>query len=291
MNQKTGITHTLIVLVASRKPRLGPEGPPRNNVTAIALIVITFMNSARKKIAKRIPVYSVWNPPTSSCSASTRSNGGWFVSATAAMRKITKATIAGRTVPRAQPVEGWVAAPRLAFDDPPRRERPRLDQHADQRQGRTRLRSSESWADARTEPRSGYFEPDDHPASRTPYRPRPDIASSQSTPMGSSASWRNVSWPATRDQAADGHDRGTRGTPEGSTDTAREEDGPVGALRHGLLLEEQLMPSARVWRIPNGPARSGPDPVLHVGDDLAQEPDVEEDGDQEQRERRGSSCR
>ena len=39
------------------------------------------MNSARKKIAKRIPLYSVWNPPTSSCSASTRSKGGWFVSA------------------------------------------------------------------------------------------------------------------------------------------------------------------------------------------------------------------
>ena len=31
----------------------------------------------------------------SSCSASTRSNGGWLVSATAAMTKITNATIAG----------------------------------------------------------------------------------------------------------------------------------------------------------------------------------------------------
>jgi hypothetical protein len=49
---------------------------------------MTFMNSARKKIAKRMPVYSVWKPPTSSCSASTRSNGGWLVSATAAIRKI-----------------------------------------------------------------------------------------------------------------------------------------------------------------------------------------------------------
>ena len=76
MNQSTGMTQTLIVLVASRNPSFGPEGPPRNNVTAIALIVITFMNSARKKIAKRMPVYSVWKPPTSSCSASTRSNGG-----------------------------------------------------------------------------------------------------------------------------------------------------------------------------------------------------------------------
>ena len=53
------------------------------------------MNSARKKIAKRMPVYSVWNPPTSSCSASTRSNGGWFVSAIAAITKMTNAPIAG----------------------------------------------------------------------------------------------------------------------------------------------------------------------------------------------------
>ena len=47
MNQKTGMTHTLIEPFAARKPSLGPDGPPKNNVTAIALIVITFMNSAR----------------------------------------------------------------------------------------------------------------------------------------------------------------------------------------------------------------------------------------------------
>jgi hypothetical protein len=54
-----------------------------------------FMNSARKNSAKRMPVYSVWKPPTSSCSASTRSNGGWFVSAIAEMRKMRNAPIAG----------------------------------------------------------------------------------------------------------------------------------------------------------------------------------------------------
>ena len=64
-------------------------------MTAIADIVIRFMNSARKKIAKRMPVYSVWKPPTSSCSASTRSNGGWLVSAIAAIMKMTNTTIAG----------------------------------------------------------------------------------------------------------------------------------------------------------------------------------------------------
>src|SRR3954447_15809527 len=90
-----GNTQMLIQLSAEMNPSAGPDGPPRNNVTAIAHMVMRFMNSARKKIANRMPVYSVWNPPTSSCSASTRSNGGWFVSAIAAMTKITNAPMAG----------------------------------------------------------------------------------------------------------------------------------------------------------------------------------------------------
>src|ERR1700686_1059938 len=94
VNHTTGINHTFTTFPAAKKPRPGPDGPPRNNVAAIADIVITFMNSARKKIANRIPVYSVLNPPTSSCSASTRSNGGWFVSAVAAIKKMANGTSA-----------------------------------------------------------------------------------------------------------------------------------------------------------------------------------------------------
>src|SRR4051794_34687133 len=94
-NQNSGMNHTLITLSAPRKPRAGPDGPPRNNVTATVDIVMMFMNSARKKMANRMPLYSVTKPATSSCSASTRSNGGWFVSAVAAMRKMTNGTNAG----------------------------------------------------------------------------------------------------------------------------------------------------------------------------------------------------
>ena len=53
------------------------------------LIVIVFMNSARKNRAKPNAAYSVLNPPTSSCSASTRSNGGRLSSAVAAIMKMT----------------------------------------------------------------------------------------------------------------------------------------------------------------------------------------------------------
>ena len=47
MNQNTGMTHALNQPLASRKPSAGPDGPPKKSVTAIADIVMRFMNSAR----------------------------------------------------------------------------------------------------------------------------------------------------------------------------------------------------------------------------------------------------
>src|ERR1700687_111723 len=108
-----------------------------------------------------MPVYSVLKPPTSSCSASTRSNGGWLVSAVAAMRKMTKATNVfnqNQRVTKDKPfvqcccaaiswvdsVPAWISTPRMA--------RPKAASY------------ESSCADARTEPSSGYFEPDDQPA-------------------------------------------------------------------------------------------------------------------------------
>ena len=185
-----GSAHVLSVDVLS--PIVGPDGPPRNSVTAIAHIVIRFMNSARKKIANRMPVYSVWNPPTSSCSASTRSNGGWFVSASAEIRKTMNAPMAGTqyhwetnesqsfqtcacAIPRVESVPACTMTPTI--------ESPSAASY------------ESSCADARTEPSSGYFDPDDHPASSTPYKPMPDMASSQSTPKGGSKSCSSVRCP------------------------------------------------------------------------------------------------
>ena len=73
-----------------------PAGPPRKSVTMIADIVIVFMYSARKKIAKRNDEYSVWKPPTSSLSASTTSKGGRLSSAVMAMTKTTNGTSPNR---------------------------------------------------------------------------------------------------------------------------------------------------------------------------------------------------
>ena len=55
-------------------------------MTASAETVIMFMYSAMKNIANRIEEYSVWKPPTSSPSASGRSNGARLVSPTIEIR-------------------------------------------------------------------------------------------------------------------------------------------------------------------------------------------------------------
>jgi len=67
-------------------------------------------------------------------------------------------------------VPAWISTPRIA--------RPNAASY------------DKSCADARTEPSNGYFEPDDQPASMTPYTPRPDIARMNSAPIGRSTTCR-----------------------------------------------------------------------------------------------------
>src|SRR5215467_7286863 len=71
----------------------GRSHPPSQSVTAIDETAIIAEYSARKNKDQRKPLYSVWNPAVSSDSASGRSNGARFVSATIAMAKIVNAII------------------------------------------------------------------------------------------------------------------------------------------------------------------------------------------------------
>ena len=64
----------------------GARQPPRNSVVASAETVTMLMYSARKNSANFIEEYSVWKPPTSSDSASGRSNGARLVSPTIEIR-------------------------------------------------------------------------------------------------------------------------------------------------------------------------------------------------------------
>src|SRR5580765_4325475 len=76
----------------SESGRNGPFQPPRNNVTAIEQMVMMLAYSPRKNSPNFMLEYSVWNPATSSDSASPRSNGVRFVSANAVIMNIKKAT-------------------------------------------------------------------------------------------------------------------------------------------------------------------------------------------------------
>ena len=85
----------------------GPSGPPRNRVTTMADMVMTFMNSAMKNRAKRMDEYSVWNPPTSSDSASVRSKGGRVSSAVMATKNRMKGTKPSRIRFQSQKLVAW----------------------------------------------------------------------------------------------------------------------------------------------------------------------------------------
>ncbi|SVC25658.1 uncharacterized protein METZ01_LOCUS278512, partial [marine metagenome] len=68
--------------------RTGPSHPFKNNVAIMAETPNGAMNSASWNVPHFIPLYSVWNPATSSESASTMSNGDLFISAEAAIAKM-----------------------------------------------------------------------------------------------------------------------------------------------------------------------------------------------------------
>src|SRR5262245_19681281 len=70
----------------------GRSHPPRKRVTAIVATVKRLAYSARKNRENLNPLYSVWTPATSSDSASGKSNGARFVSATPQIQKRMKAT-------------------------------------------------------------------------------------------------------------------------------------------------------------------------------------------------------
>src|SRR5215471_21208868 len=67
----------------------GGSQPPRNRIVAIAHMVAIAMYSPRKNNRNGVAEYSTAKPATSSDSASTRSNGGRLVSASAETKNTT----------------------------------------------------------------------------------------------------------------------------------------------------------------------------------------------------------
>src|SRR5690242_18014737 len=84
MNQISG--HQPVFAPSHSEIGHGACQPPRNIVVASADTVVMFTYSASMNIANFKLEYSVWNPPTSSPSASGRSKGARLVSPTIAVR-------------------------------------------------------------------------------------------------------------------------------------------------------------------------------------------------------------
>src|SRR6266852_2212122 len=87
----------------------GESQPPKKRIEHKQETVIMLVYSAIKNIANLKLAYSVWKPPTSSCSASGRSNGARFVSAIAATKKQKNPRICGQTFHPKMPRSGWCA--------------------------------------------------------------------------------------------------------------------------------------------------------------------------------------
>ncbi len=86
MNQSIGHQPVLSIPSPIADSGHGARQPPRNSVVAIAETVTMLTYSARKNSANFSEEYSVWKPPTSSPSASGRSNGARLVSPTIEMQ-------------------------------------------------------------------------------------------------------------------------------------------------------------------------------------------------------------
>lgn len=72
------------------KKESGKYQPPLNRIALSPDLRMMFEYSARKKRANPLAEYSTLYPETSSASASGRSNGWRFVSASVVIKKITK---------------------------------------------------------------------------------------------------------------------------------------------------------------------------------------------------------
>src|SRR5579862_5009251 len=87
----------------------GGSQPPRNRIVHMAHMVVTATYSPSMNIMYGVEPYSTMKPATSSDSASTRSNGGRLVSASAETKKITNIGNSGSQYQLRKPAQGTPA--------------------------------------------------------------------------------------------------------------------------------------------------------------------------------------
>ena len=267
-------------------PILTGCGPPKNSVTMMPLIVIVFMNSARKNSAKRMLEYSVLNPPTSSCSASTRSNGGRLSSAVAAIMKMTNGTKPVATMCQSMS-SSWTATMPVVLSVPAKQQHGRQAE-PERRLVADHLRGGPHRAEQRVlraaRP-AGEHDAVDRDRRQRQHEQDADRRIGELHPR-LVAEPRHDAVVAVAEVAAE-RDHAPHQERRDEREVRRElEHEPVGALGDQVLLEEQL--DAVGQRLEDA-ERAGlvrADPVLHAGDHLALEPDHQHRGDERRSRRR-----
>src|SRR5881392_1717284 len=185
-NHSTGHQPVLRTLCPISDSGHGAIQPPRNSVVANAETITMLTYSARKNIANFIELYSVWKPPTSSDSASGRSNGARLVSPTADTKYTAKLGISriayqlgawrcnGPRFHIPPPWPDWASTICEVDIEPAVMNTATMD---------SPIATSYEiiCAEDRSPPRIGYVEPDAQPASTTPYTPIEEHASTSST--------------------------------------------------------------------------------------------------------------
>src|SRR5579871_3092684 len=158
----------------------GGSQPPRNRMVAMAHMVPIATYSPSMNIMYGVEPYSTMKPATSSDSASTRSNGGRLVSASAETKKITSIGNSGNQYQLRKLSHGTprvVARPRLccASTIAVRLSEPT---HSSTVMMTKPIETSYDTICAadRSAARNGYFEFDAQPAMMTPYTPSDEMA-------------------------------------------------------------------------------------------------------------------
>src|SRR5215212_8945201 len=141
---------------------IGGSQPPKNMIAASAHIVVIATYSPSMNIMYGVEPYSTMKPATSSDSASTRSNGGRLVSASAEMKKMMNIGNSGSQYQPSSPKRVFCASTMSVMRNEPT--------HSSTVMITKPIETSYDtiWAAERSAARNGYFEFDAQPAMITP---------------------------------------------------------------------------------------------------------------------------
>src|SRR5271154_3964388 len=148
---------------------MGGSQPPRNRIVVMAHMVVTATYSPSMNIMYGVEPYSTMKPATNSDSASTKSNGGRLVSASAETKKITNIGNSGSQYQPNSPKTVFCASTMaVRLSEPTHNSTVMMTKPIE-------TSYDTICAAERSAARNGYFEFDAQPAMMMPYTPSEEI--------------------------------------------------------------------------------------------------------------------